>query len=341
MAVDPDPETQIGPGVIEASHDAVDAEALLVPVVGGREEGARTSVGVELGDHPRGGLIRESRRSPGLRGDHQPVGAPVPADGEDPLGVRVVLEPAQPQLEEARRDGAMRELHLLGHGSEPAHRAGDDRHPRRQVGAPRLDVDAPRSQNVVVADSLDACESGGVVDQVAHRPRSGASGSPVSLRRPPSHGPPDTGEPGLQSGMQLFHRAPPIVRAGCRGCFFERFLVSPVPEKKDRKKDSGISPTSSGNLWLPGTDPPVAEDVEGGGPEELLLGVDRTAQRRVDPGRPARRADEDQPRHGKPEPGGRLERLPLQGHRPDLRRPPEGHHLPRLALVPPDGLLGQ
>ena len=40
---------------VEASHDAVDAEALLVPVVGGREEGAGASVGVELGDHPSGG----------------------------------------------------------------------------------------------------------------------------------------------------------------------------------------------------------------------------------------------------------------------------------------------
>ena len=90
-----------------------------------------------------------------------------------------------------------------------------------------------------------------------------------------------------------------------------------------------------------GADPPVAEDVEGRGPEELLLGVGRPARCGVDPGRPARRADEDQPRHGKPEPGGRLERLPLQGHRPDLRRPPEGHHLPGLALVPPEGVLGQ
>ena len=122
VAVDPDPETQLRPGSVEASDDAVDAEALLVPVVGGREEGAGASVGVELGDHPGGGLIRESRCGPRLRGDHQPVAVPVPAHGEEPLGVRGVLEPAQPQLEQARRDGAMSELQLLGHGSEPPHR---------------------------------------------------------------------------------------------------------------------------------------------------------------------------------------------------------------------------
>ena len=87
-------------------------------------------MGVELGDHPCGGLIRESRRGPGLRGDHQPVGFSVPADCEEPLRVRVVPEPAQPQLEQWSRDGAVGELHLLGHGSEPAHRAGGDQDPR-------------------------------------------------------------------------------------------------------------------------------------------------------------------------------------------------------------------
>ena len=67
---------------------------------------------------PLRGLIRESRCGPGLRGHHQPVGVPVPAHGEEPLGVRGVLEPAQPQLEVLRRDGAVGEFDLLGHGSE-------------------------------------------------------------------------------------------------------------------------------------------------------------------------------------------------------------------------------
>ena len=71
-----------------------------------------------------------------------------------------------------------------------------------------------------------------------------------------------------------------------------------MSEKKDWKKDSGISPTSSGNRWLPGQTRPSSEDVEGRGPEELLLrcALDRLS-RGVDPGRTARRADEDQPRH--------------------------------------------
>ncbi len=173
-------------------------------------------MGVELGDHPCGGLVRESRCGPRLRGDDQPVAVPVPAHGEEPLGLRGVLEPAQPHLEELRRDGTVRELHLLGHRSKPAHRAGGDQHPRRQVCALGLDVGAPRPQHVVVADPLDSGEAAGVVHQVAHRPRRGASGSHVSLRRPPSPGPPCTGEPGLQSGMQLFHPSPPIALAGCR-----------------------------------------------------------------------------------------------------------------------------
>ena len=137
-------------------------------------------MGVELGDHPCGGLIRESRCGPGLRGDHQPVAVPVPAHGEEPLGVRGVLEPAQPQLEEACRDGAVGELHLLGHESESPHRTGGDGYPRRQVSALGLDVDAPRSQHVVVADAVDTRESAEVVDQVAHRP-----GAPLPVATSP------------------------------------------------------------------------------------------------------------------------------------------------------------
>ena len=76
----------------------------------------------------------------------------------------------------------MGERHLLGHGSEPAHRAGGDQDPRRQMRALGLDVDTPRSQHVVVADALGSREAAGVVHQVAHRPRRWASGSHVSPR---------------------------------------------------------------------------------------------------------------------------------------------------------------
>ena len=217
VAVDADPETQLGPEGVEASDDAVDAEALLVPVVGGREEGAGASVGVELGDHPGRGPVGEGRRGPNLRGRHQPIGAPIPAHGEEPLGVRGSLEPAQPLLEEAPGDGAVGEFHLLGHGGEPAHLAGGDRDPRRQVSALGLDVDAPRSQHVVVADALNAGQTGGVVHQIAHRPRRGArGGSPVSLRRPQWRGQLCIGEPGPRLGIRSVHLSPPIAPAGCR-----------------------------------------------------------------------------------------------------------------------------
>ncbi len=110
MAVDADPQAQLGPVAVEASHDAVDAEALLVAVVGLREEGAGASVGVELGDHPGGRRVGEGRSSPFLFGNHQPVGSPVPPHGEEPLGAGVVLEPAQAKLEEPGRDGAVGKL---------------------------------------------------------------------------------------------------------------------------------------------------------------------------------------------------------------------------------------
>ena len=92
---------------------------------------------------PRRGPVGEGRSGPGLCGDHQPVGSPVPADCEEPLGVRGVLEPAHPLLEEARRDGAVGQRHLLVNGSEPAHLAGGHHYPRHQVSALGLDVDAP------------------------------------------------------------------------------------------------------------------------------------------------------------------------------------------------------
>ncbi len=56
---------------VEASRDPVDAEALLVPVVGGREEGEGASVRVELGDHACWGQVGEGRSGPRLRGGPQ------------------------------------------------------------------------------------------------------------------------------------------------------------------------------------------------------------------------------------------------------------------------------
>ena len=54
--------------------------------------------------------------------------------------------------------------------------------------------------------------------------------------------------------------------SACRlsGCFFERLWVSPVGEKKDWKKDSGISPTTSGNRWLPGQTLPSLKTLKAG-----------------------------------------------------------------------------
>ena len=69
VAVDPHPETQLGPEGVEASYDAVDAEALLVPVVGGREEGVGASVGWNSATTPAGADTRVSLRS-------RPAGAP-------------------------------------------------------------------------------------------------------------------------------------------------------------------------------------------------------------------------------------------------------------------------
>ena len=192
---------------------------LLVPVVGIREEGAGASVGVELNDHPFRGPIGNGGRGAVLRGYHQLVDLPVPAHGEEPLRVGIGTEPAQTQFEEVCRDGAVGERHLLVHGLQPAHLAGDEQDPRRQMGVLGLDVETTRSEHVVVPDSLGAQESTWVVHQVAHRVGPGASGSrsPVSPRRPPWRGPGCTGEQGLPSGTRSFHRSPPIVRSGCRG----------------------------------------------------------------------------------------------------------------------------
>ena len=54
--------------------------------------------------------------------------------------------------------------------------------------------------------------------------------------------------------------------SACRlsGCLFERSRESPVSEKKDWKKDSGISPTSSGNRWLPGQTLPSLKTLKAG-----------------------------------------------------------------------------
>ena len=162
VAVDADPQAELRPVAVEASYDSVDAKSLLVTVVGLREEGTRGSVRVELGNHARRGLVGEGRGRPFLRGNNRQIGATVPLDGEEPLGVRIFLEPPQPDLEEPGRDGAVGKLHLLSHGSEPPHLAGGDERPRRQLRALGLDVDASRSENVIVAYPLNAGEPGGV-----------------------------------------------------------------------------------------------------------------------------------------------------------------------------------
>ena len=160
-------------------------KALLVPVVGAREEGAGLSVGVELGDHVSGGPVGEGRGGPSLLRHHQPVGVPVPSHREEPLGAWGLLEPAQPHLEQVNRDGTVGQRQLLRDWSEPAHRARGDQDPRHEVGAPGLDVETPCAQHVVVADPLAAGEPGGVVDEVSHRARSCVSVIPFALRRPP------------------------------------------------------------------------------------------------------------------------------------------------------------
>ena len=133
----------------------------------------------------RGGPVGEGRCGPSLLRHHQPVGGPVPSHREEPLGAWGLLKPAQPHLEQVYRDGTVSQRQLLVDWSEPAHRAGGDQHPRHQVAALRLHVDAPCAEHVVVADAVDSGEAGGVVDQVSHRAGSVVSGRGVSLRRPP------------------------------------------------------------------------------------------------------------------------------------------------------------
>ena len=139
-------------------------------------------------------------------------------------------------------------------GAAPSRRRERARAPRRERRA-----SAPsgwrsrtgRTRRPIPARSRSRCrgpnESGMVIDQVADRPRPGArGGSPVSPRRTPWRGQPYIGEPGPPPGIRPFHRAPPIVIARSSGCLCERFRQSPVSEKKDWKKDSGISPTPRG-----------------------------------------------------------------------------------------------
>ena len=104
--------------------------------------------------------------------------------------------------------------------------------------------------------------------------------------------------------------------------------IPAVPRHREEGLEEGVGyqPDLFGERVASGTDPPVAEDVEGRSPVELLLCSGGSALGGVDPGRPARRADEDQAGHGNSQPCGRLESLPLQGHRPHLRRPPQGHY---------------
>ena len=124
MAVDAHPQGQFRFGRVQASHDAVDAKPLLVPIVGGGEEGGVATVGVEFGHHPGGGLVGERGRRSRLRRDYQPVGVAVPPDGEEPLGVRRSQEPGQADLEDVGRYGAVGQRQLLGHGRQARTSAG-------------------------------------------------------------------------------------------------------------------------------------------------------------------------------------------------------------------------
>ena len=89
------------------------------------------------------GLVGQGRTRPFLRRNHQPVGVPVPAHGEEPLGVRRGQHPAQAQLEDVGRNGAVGQFQLLGYVGQPPHLGGSDQNPRRQVCALGLDVEAP------------------------------------------------------------------------------------------------------------------------------------------------------------------------------------------------------
>ncbi len=185
MAIDAEAQGQLGRRRVQPSHYAVHAKPLLVPIVGGGEEGPVTGVGVELGDDAGERLVGEGRTRALLRRDHQPVAVSVPANREEPLGVRRGQHPAQPQLEDVGRNGADGQFHLFGHGSQAPHFAWSHQHPRRQVGALGLDVEAARSEHVVKPNSLGTGETGGVVHQVAHRRGRRLSSSPAVLPRPP------------------------------------------------------------------------------------------------------------------------------------------------------------
>ncbi len=110
---------------------------------------------------PRRAAGRERGGRSGLRGNRQPVGALVPAHGEEPLGVRRFQEPAQPRLEQPCRDGAVGQRQLLGYGSKPPHVGGSHQYSRRQVGALGLDVEAARSDNIVEANSREPARPAG------------------------------------------------------------------------------------------------------------------------------------------------------------------------------------
>ena len=139
--------------------------------------------------------------------------------------------------------------------------------------------------------------------------------------------------------------------SACRlsGCLFERSRESPVSEKKDWKKDSGISPTSSGNRWLPGQTLPSLKTLKAGArksrpPRRLRRPARRPRHVALLPGvgAPRRAARDDDgaaralssillvtPAHRRPR---RPARRPGR-----LRRRPGGHSLP----APGDGGDGQ
>ena len=154
VAVDAHAQRQLWFGGVQSSRDAVHAEPLLVAIVGSREEGGMAGVGVELGDDAAGRLIGKGRSCPFLGRHYQPAGATIPAHREEPLGVWRGQHPAQAQLEDVGRNEAVGQRQLLGHRRQAPHLGRGNENPRCQVGALGLDVEAARTENVVVANAL-------------------------------------------------------------------------------------------------------------------------------------------------------------------------------------------
>ena len=217
MSVEAQSQVEFGPLRVQPSADAVDAEALLVPVVGGREPGRSAPVRVELGDHAGGRQVLERGGAANLRGQDEPVGASVPADSEESLGLRVLPKPAEAALKQLGGDRSLAQLQPLVKGRESAHRAGGKPQPRRELVAAGLDVEAARAEHVVVADPGRAAQAGGVMDQVSHRARGLVSGTGVGPRPRPWRRRRGIEGRGRRSGSRSFHRVPPRGLADRRG----------------------------------------------------------------------------------------------------------------------------